>query len=95
MPTACGSRGWRWCTCTDLVAESLTDAGGAAADLIRQFLEEAGVKDDRTRGEPGGLSLGALPDKEMVSAMMAGVRKSAAPRQTGARLGDYLSAAGG
>ncbi len=43
----------------------LTGSGGgvhhgrrrAGQDLIRQFLEESGVKDDRTPGEPGGLPL--------------------------------------
>ena len=75
----------------DLVAESITDAD-VRADLIRQFLEESGVKDDRLR-ESLEDYLSALPDKEMVSAMMAGVRKSQL-RTNSARLGDYLSAAG-
>ena len=75
----------------DLVAESITDAD-VRADLIRQFLEESGVRDDRLR-ESLEDYLSALPDKEMVSAMMAGVRKSQL-RANSARLGDYLSAAG-
>lgn len=75
----------------DLVAESITDAD-VRADLIRQFLEESGVKDDRLRESLEDF-LSALPDKEMVSAMMAGVRKSQL-RANSARLGDYLSAAG-
>ena len=75
----------------DLVAESITDAD-VRADLIRQFLEESGVRDDRLR-ESLEDYLSALPDKEMVSAMMAGVRKSQL-RTNSARLGDYLSAAG-
>ena len=37
------------------------------ADLIRQFLEESGVKDDRLRESLEDF-LSALPDKEMVSA---------------------------
>ncbi len=73
----------------DLVAESITDAD-VRADLIRQFLEESGVKDDRLRESLEDF-LSALPDKEMVSAMMAGVRKSQL-RANSARLGDYLSA---
>jgi len=76
----------------DLVAESLTDQQ-VRQDFIRQFLDESGVQDERTREllkeyfEP-------MQDKQMVSAMMAGVRKSQL-RRGGAKLGDYLSAAGG
>ena len=76
---------------TDLVAESLTDAD-VRRELIRQFLEESGVRDDRLRDSLEDY-LSALPDKEMVSAMMAGVRKPQL-RANSARLGDYLSAAG-
>ena len=74
---------------TDLVAESLTDAD-VRRELIRQFLEESGVRDDRLRDSLEDY-LSALPDKEMVSAMMAGVRKSQL-RTGSARLGDYLAA---
>ena len=76
----------------DLVAESLTDQQ-VRQDFIRQFLDESGVQDDRTCAmlkeyfEP-------MQDKQMVSAMMAGVRKSQL-RRGGAKLGDYLSAAEG
>ena len=74
---------------TDLVAESLTGPE-VRQELIRQYLAEANVADTRTR-ESLEAYFDALPDKEMVSAMMAGVRKS--QLRTGqARLGDYVSA---
>ena len=75
---------------TNLVAESLTSPE-VRQDLIRQFLDESGAEDNRTRGMLAEY-LGAMPDKEMVSAMMAGVRKSQL-RAKGGKLGDYLSAA--
>jgi arginine deiminase len=73
---------------TDLVVNSLT-SGEVRQDFIRQFLDESGVKDDRTRGLLTDY-LGKMPDKEMVSMMMAGVRKSALRAESG-KLGDYLS----
>ena len=74
---------------TDLVAESLTGPE-VRQELIRQYLAEADVSDARTR-ESLAEYFDALPDKEMVSAMMAGVRKS--QLRTGqARLGDWVSA---
>ena len=74
---------------TDLVAESLTGPE-VRQELIRQYLAEANVADARTR-ESLEAYFDALSDKEMVSAMMAGVRKS--QLRTGqARLGDYVSA---
>ncbi len=76
---------------TDLVAESLTD-GDVRRELLRQFLDEADIQDSRTR-EAAEEYLSAMPDQEMVAAMMAGVRKSQL-RTGSARLGDYLSAAG-
>ena len=76
---------------TDLVVESLTD-GDVRRELLRQFLDEADIRDDRTRGMLTDY-LGKMPDQEMVPAMMAGVRKSQL-RTGSARLGDYLSAAG-
>ena len=75
----------------DLVAESLTD-GEVRRELLRQFLDEANIQDSRTR-EAVEEYLSAMPDQEMVPAMMAGVRKSQL-RTGSARLGDYLSAAG-
>ena len=74
---------------TDLVVNSLT-SDDVRRDLIRQFLDEADIRDDRTRGMLTDY-LGKMPDKEMVAAMMAGVRKSALRAQSG-KLGDYLSA---
>lgn len=76
---------------TDLVVESLTD-GDVRRELLRQFLDEADIQDSRTR-EAVEEYLSAMPDQEMVAAMMAGVRKSQL-RTGSARLGDYLSAAG-
>ena len=76
---------------TDLVVESLTD-GDVRRELLRQFLDEADIQDSRTR-EAVEEYLSAMPDQEMVPAMMAGVRKSQL-RTGSARLGDYLSAAG-
>ena len=74
---------------TDLVVESLTD-GDVRRALLHQFLEESGVTDQRTR-EALAEYLSAMPDKEMVSAMMAGVRKSQL-KHGSVRLADYLSA---
>ena len=76
---------------TDLVVESLTD-GDVRRELLRQFLDEADIQDSRTR-EAVEEYRSAMPDQEMVPAMMAGVRKSQL-RTGSARLGDYLSAAG-
>ena len=74
---------------TDLVVNSLT-SGEVRQDLLRQFLDESGVRDNRTRGLLEDY-LGSMPDKEMVSAMMAGVRKDQLRARSG-KLGDYLSA---
>lgn len=76
---------------SDLVAESITD-GEVRRDLLRQFLDEADLRSSRLR-ESLEDYLGALPDREMIAAMMAGVRKSQLRRE-GVRLGDYLSDAG-
>jgi arginine deiminase len=76
---------------TDLVTQSIVD-GDVKRELLRQFLDESGVQDPRMRENLENY-LGNLPDKEMVCAMMAGVRKSQL-RHSSARLGDYLSAAG-
>ena len=76
---------------TDLVVGSLTSPE-VRQDLIRQFLDEAGTLDERTRGLLADY-FGGMSDKEMVSAMMAGVRKGQL-RVTGGKLGAYLSAAG-
>lgn len=72
---------------TDLVVQSITDAS-VRQEFIRQFIKESGVTDERT-GERLYEYLSQMQDKEMVSAMMAGIRKSAL-RAQGGRLGDYL-----
>jgi len=73
----------------DLVAESLT-SDEVKQELIRQFLDESGVRDDRNR-EILTDYLSGKSDREMVSSMMAGIRKSQLRTQNG-KLGDYLSA---
>ena len=75
----------------DLVVGAITSPE-VRQDLIRQFLDESGVSDQRTRGLLADY-LGSMSDAEMVSAMMAGVRKSQLRTAGGSRLGDYLSAA--
>ena len=73
----------------DLVTASIT-GDEVRQDLIRQFLNESGIRDDRTR-DCLTEYLGGMPDREMVAAMMAGIRKSQL-RGRGGKLGDYLSA---
>lgn len=75
----------------DLVVNSLTSSE-VRKDFIRQFLDESDIRDPRMR-ECLEEYLGKMPDREMVSAMMAGVRKGAL-RQGSGRLGDFLSAEG-
>ena len=74
---------------TDLVVEALTD-DTVRQELIRQFLDESGVRDDRARGLLTEY-LSGKDNKEMVADMMAGVRKSQL-RAHGGKLSDYLSA---
>ncbi|MCI8970830.1 MAG: arginine deiminase, partial [Oscillibacter sp.] len=59
---------------TDLVVHSITSEE-VRKELVVQFLDEAGIKDQRSRVLLGEY-LGKMPDKQMVSTMMAGVRKS-------------------
>ena len=59
---------------TDLVVNSIT-SDEVRKDLVIQFLDEAGIRDQRSRVLLGEY-LGKMPDKQMVSTMMAGVRKS-------------------
>ena len=49
MRTVCETRGWRWCTSRTWWWSSLTSPE-VRQDLIRQFLDEAGTLDERTRG---------------------------------------------
>ena len=73
----------------DLVAESITD-DTVRQDFILQFLNESGVRDDRTRNVLTDY-LSGMSDREMVAAMMAGIRKSQLRMRNG-KLGDYLNA---
>ena len=75
----------------DLVTESITD-DGVRQELICQFLNESGVRDDRTRGVLTDY-LSGMSDREMVATMMAGIRKSQLRMRSG-KLGDYLNAMG-
>ena len=72
----------------DLVVQSLTGRE-VREDLIRQFLDESGITDHRSR-ELLEDSLERMDDRKMVDTMMAGVRK-AQLRGSGGKLGDYLS----
>ena len=72
----------------DLVVQSLTGRE-VREDLIRQFLDESGVTDHRSR-ELLEDYLEGMDDRKMVDTMMAGVRKSQL-RGSGGKLGDYLS----
>ena len=75
---------------TDLVMESLTD-DTVRKELLTQFLAESGVEDVRAQRALEEY-FSELSDREMVAAMMAGVRKSQL-KAGAARLGDYLTAA--
>lgn len=72
----------------DLVVQSLTGRE-VREDLIRQFLDESGVADHRSR-ELLEDYLERMDDRKMVDTMMAGVRKDQL-RGSGGKLGDYLS----
>ena len=76
---------------TDLVLLSITDRS-VRDELIRQFTAEAGIEDPRLR-DTVAEHLSAMPDREMVQTMMAGIRRQDL-RAAGGRLGDYLAAAG-
>ena len=72
----------------DLVVQSLSGRE-VREDLIRQFLDESGVTDHRSR-ELLEDYLERMDDRKLVDTMMAGVRK-AQLRGSGGKLGDYLS----
>lgn len=74
---------------TDLVVESLTSLE-VRQDFVHDFLNEAGVSDERTRNVLQDY-LSGMDDRRMVSTMMAGIRKSDLHRSN-ASLGDFLSA---
>lgn len=75
----------------DLAAESLVNSE-VRQEFIKEFLDEAGLRDDRLRDSLREY-LSALSDRELVDACMAGVRKSEL-RKDSARLGDFVSASG-
>ena len=70
----------------DLVAESLTDSE-LIAQFIEDFLSDARITTDRERQSLREY-LSSLETKQMISAMMAGVRKDELPRSQS--LGDFL-----
>ena len=72
----------------DLTAQSLTDRT-VRQEFITEFLNEAGLREERTR-EALEEYLSDLPDRQLVEACMAGVRKSELQRGA-ARLGDFLT----
>ncbi|MEG1593035.1 MAG: arginine deiminase family protein, partial [Oscillibacter sp.] len=73
----------------DLVVQSLT-SDDVRRELLRQFLDESDIREERLRQSLGDF-FSALPEREMVAAMMAGVRKEQLNRDS-AKLGDYLTA---
>lgn len=75
---------------SDLTAESLVSRE-VREDFIRQFLDEAEVREERPRRALEDY-FAAMDNHLLVETMMGGVRKSEL-RQNGARLGDFVSAA--
>ncbi|MEG1918065.1 MAG: arginine deiminase [Oscillospiraceae bacterium] len=81
------------CYLTDLVVASLTDED-VTCQLLCQFLDEADISEPRAR-ELLMEHFCALPKREMIAGMMAGVRKADLKDTEKARLGDFLSVTGG
>ena len=73
----------------DLVVNSLTSPE-VRQELLTQFLDEAGLPDEAARDAVEEY-LSGMNDREMVAAMMAGIRRSDLRKQ-GGRLSDHLSA---
>ena len=73
----------------DLVVNSLTSPE-VRQELLTQFLDEAGLPDEAARDAVEEY-LSGMNDREMVAAMMAGIRRSDLRKQ-GSRLSDHLSA---
>ena len=73
----------------DLVVNSLTSPE-TRQELLTQFLDEAGLPDEAARDAVEEY-LSGMNDREMVAAMMAGIRRSDLRKQ-GSRLSDHLSA---
>ena len=72
----------------ELAAESLVNSE-VREKFIREFLEEAQLKEERLKDSLKEYFSG-LSDRELIDACMAGVRKKDL-RQGGARLEDYVS----
>ena len=72
----------------DLVVNSLTSPE-VRQELVTQFLKEADLPDEAV-GKAVAEYLSELDDRAMVSAMMAGIRRSDLRKQ-GGRLSDHLS----
>ena len=73
---------------TDLVVNSLTSPE-VRQGFVTEFLDEAGLPDEAARDAVAAY-LADLNDRELVSAMMAGIRRSDLRKQ-GGRLSDHLS----
>ncbi len=73
---------------TDLVVNSLTSPE-VRQGFVTEFLDEAGLPDEAARDAVEAY-LAGLNDRELVSAMMAGIRRSDLRKQ-GGRLSDHLS----
>ena len=73
---------------TDLVVNSLTSPE-VRQGFVAEFLDEAGLPDEAARDAVEAY-LADLNDRELVSAMMAGIRRSDLRKQ-GGRLSDHLS----
>ena len=73
---------------TDLVVNSLTSPE-VRQGFVTEFLDEAGLPDEAARDAVAAY-LAGLNDRELVSAMMAGIRRRDLRKQ-GGRLSDHLS----
>lgn len=74
----------------DLVAESLFN-DDIKLQFINEYIEEAGIKENRESGILRDYFLSYSSTKEMVLKMMEGIRKSEANDYRGPRLADFLS----
>lgn len=77
---------------TELVSETIADPE-VRRELVEQFLDEADLRDHRIRDILRGY-FADMEDSELVSAMMAGVRRSEVRRFETGRLADHLSLRG-
>ena len=74
----------------DLVVESLTN-DEIKSKFIDEYIEEAGIKEDRETGILKEYFLSFSSEKEMVCKMMEGIRKSEIKDYRGPGLADFLS----